>query len=292
MNSIGEDVPCQEKINEDGIVSACNETSGNFALIKPGEYAARGRFGTSPLYWDPLKKTFSFRPRKGLVDFPPGCVYFFEYDRMVCWDDPWFEKPSGTTCDAEGIISLKIKVAVNRFIEKTGAFLYSAGCGSRLVNQFVPEDMISYTIGHTEKSVDIEFLPVRNMSLKIFFDDSSNWPGYLEGSEIPMYILARYLNNTTNHRRFITGLGCTELFSGSGNFNPYTKHIVDQFAIFGLEVWSPFFDLDLIEYVLKCTTEGDRQKILADLTEGERPYDGEHMEDTIGIPEKKTWWTW
>lgn len=289
MNSIGEDVPC---IGEFGVVSACDETVGNFALIKPGEFAARGRFGTSPLYWNREKKTFSFRPRKDLVEFPTGCVYFFEHDRIVCWDDPWFEKPLSTTHDAVDVIRDKIQRAVYRFIEKTDAFLYSSGCGSRLVNQLVPTDMMAYTIGVPGVSLDIESLPERDMSVKVFFDESSHWPSHLEGAEIPMYILARYLNMTTSHRRVITGLGCTELFSGSGDFRPRINHIVDQFATFGIEVWSPFFDLELIEYVLDYTTERDRPKILSDLVEGELPFDGDSMEDTIGVPEKKTWWQW
>jgi asparagine synthetase B (glutamine-hydrolysing) len=292
MNSIGEDVPSVDTIEEFGVVSACYETNGNFALIKPGEYAARGRFGTTPLYWNRVHKIFSFRPRKGLDEFPSGCAYFFDHDRIVCWDDPWFEKPLNTSHDATDVIRMHVKRAVDRFIGKTDAFLYSSGCGSRLVNQFVPEEMMSYTIGHVEKSIDIESLQERTMSVKVFFDETSHWPKHLEGAEIPMYILGRSLNNTTSHRRFITGLGCTELFSGSGNYLPYTKHIVDQFATFGLEVWSPFFDMELIEYVLEFTTPKDRQKILSDLVDGELPFDGDPMEDTIDIPEKKTWWKW
>jgi hypothetical protein len=293
MNSIGEDVPNQETIDDYGIVSACMETNGNFALYKPGEFAARGRYGASPLYWNRSSKKFSFRPSKNLIEFPVGCAYIYEFDRIVCWDDPFYEKPLKTSPWSTNLIREKIERAVSRFIGKTDGFLYSCGGGAQLANMFVPPDMTAYTVGYFPgPSPDIDLVH-RSNRIQCIFDESSHWPHELDGAEIPMYILARFLSTTTNHRRFVTGIGCTELFSGSGDFRPYTRHIVDQFASFGLEVWSPFLDSDVVEYVMDCTSPEDRPRILTELVGSATPCEwGAEIEDTIGdFPtKKKTWW--
>jgi asparagine synthetase B (glutamine-hydrolysing) len=288
MNSIGFEDPNSDEV---GIVSACYDTMGTFALYKAGEYAARSRFGMSPLYWNPKTKKFSFRPSKGLEEFPPGHVYIFECDRLVCFDDPWFEKPLKTMADSLLIIRSKFNLALNRFIGKTDGFFRSGGCGSRLVERYLPDNIPSYTVGHVYgNSVDLEDAPPHTVT--IHFDDSSHWPWTLEGSEIPMYILARFINTTTSHRKFITGLGCTELFSGTQDFRPRVDHIADQCALFGIDVWSPFLDIELVEYVLDYTSPDDRPGILKELLDGDvRDTDGQDIEATVGtFISKKTWW--
>jgi hypothetical protein len=297
MNSIGEDVPVQETIEQYGIVSACAETTGNFALYKDGDFAARGRLGTSPLYWNKETREFSFRPRKNFEEFPTGCVYIYEYDRIVVWDEVFFEKPLRTNVDAVAIIRQKIEDAVDRFIDNTDGFLFSAGCGSRLVNEFVPNDMMAYTVSHLPGySIDGDTME-RNNRVKVTFDDTSHWPSDLRDCEIPMYILAEFLNNSTDNKRFITGIGCYELFSGTNDFRPHVSHIVDQFSKFGLEVWSPFFDITLIEYIMDMTKPSDREMILKKLLKNDvRSWDGYEIYNTVGDKFtghiKKTWWYW
>jgi hypothetical protein len=295
MNSIGEDVPKQETINEYGIIAACSETTGNFALYKEGDYAARGRMGTSPLYWNQKTLEFSFKPKKGLDEFPSGTAYIYEYDRLVVWDEVFFEKPLKTSWDVVCTLNQKIKDAVDRFIHVTDGFLFSGGCGSRLINKFVPEDMFAYTVCHSPGfSIDHDTVE-RSNRVRIHFEDSTHWPSNLRDSEIPMFVLAEFLSMSTDNKRFITGIGCYELFSSTNDFRPNINHIVDTFASFGLEVWSPFFDVTVIEYVLDMTTPEDRMGILEKLVET-KSWDGYEIYNTIGENFtghiKKTWWYW
>lgn len=291
--SKGEDAPTEYDIDTAGLYESCLTTSGNFSLFKDGEYAAKGRVGTSPLYWNREECIFSFVPGDRLDDFPDGHLYNVKQNRLVCWDPVYFDKPLNTYHDSVQRISKLLRDAVKKCDRKSDAFIMSAGCGSRLVDQFYDEDKWSYTVAFSPGTCfDVENFDRQNRSI-VFFDETTKYPSDLDLDEASMYVLARYLKNTTSHRKFICGLGCTELFSASQDFRPYVKHIVDQFAKFGLEVYSPFFDYPLMEYVLDMTSPEDRPEILDTLL-GEEDYVeyGYEIHETVGAktPSKKNWW--
>lgn len=300
MKFIGDDAPNEYDINYYGIQYACQKTRGNFALYKQGEYAARGRVGTSPLYWNQKTKVFSFVPQKGLDEFPPGHLYNFEQDRIVCWDSMYFDKPLPfTSPDAITSVELLIKSAI-RFLEpKIDGFLISAGCGSRIIDMHIHEKYPSYTVAYSPgTSFDVDEIEDQNRSV-LYFDETTKYPSDLDDDEIPMYVLARHIKNTTNHKKFICGLGCYQLFRDSTDFRPRINHVVDQFAKFGLEVYSPFFDNQLIEYVLDMTAPKDRPYIMSTIL-GEDCLDdsssyGQEIHQTVGFRKssssgKNFWW--
>jgi hypothetical protein len=291
--SKGEDAPSEVEIDTFGLYESCLNTSGNFSLFKDGEYAAKGRVGTSPLYWNREECIFSFVPGDRLDDFPDGSLYNVKQDRLVCWDNVYFDKPMNTHTDSVYRISKLLRDAVKKCELKSDAFIMSAGCGSRLVNQFIDEDKWAYTVAFSPGTCfDVENFDRQNRSI-VFFDETTKYPSDLDLDEASMYVLARYLKNTTSHRKFICGLGCTELFSPSQDFRPYVKHVVDQFAKFGLEVYSPFFDYPLMEYVLDMTSPEDRPELMDTLL-GEEDYVeyGHEIHETVGAktPSKKNWW--
>lgn len=295
MKFIGDDAPNEYDIDYFGLQFACQRTRGNFALYKKGDYAARGRVGTSPLYWNPKTKVFSFVPHEDLKEFPAGHLYNFEQDRLVCWDSMYFDKPmSFTSKDAITNVELLIKSAI-RFLEpKVDGILMSAGCGSRIIDMYIRQDIPSYTVAYSPgTSFDVEEIEKQNRSI-LYFDETTQFPKDLDDDEVPMYVLARYLKNTTSHKKFMCGLGCYQLFNNDTDFRPRIKHIVDQFAKFGLEVYSPFFDNQLMEYVLDMTSPTDRQYILSYIL-GEEMLDesfGQEIHQTVGFrrPRKKNWW--
>jgi asparagine synthetase B (glutamine-hydrolysing) len=291
--SKGEDAPTEDDIEYFGLYEACVRSIGNFSLFKDGDYAAKGRTGTSPLYWNRDDQIFSFVPGDGLVDFPDGHMYNMKHDRLVCWDPLYFDKPLDTHHDSIIRISKLLRDAVNKCEIKSDAFIMSAGCGSRLIDQFLDEDKYAYTVAFSPGTCfDVENFDRENRSI-VFFDETTKYPSELDSDEAPMYVLARYLKNTTNHRKFICGLGCTELFSPSTDFRPYVKHVVDQFAKFGLEVYSPFFDRHLMEYVLDMTNPLDRPGILDDLLGDYDTEYGQEIHETVGVKpqsSKKNWW--
>lgn len=299
MKSIGEDSPSKDDIDYYGLYHSCQQTRGNFALYKLGEYAARGRVGTSPLYWDRKTLTFSFVPQSGLEDFPPGYLFNVKQNRLVCWDSMYFDKPLETRPDALARIEKLIESAIRFLQPKTDAFLLSAGCGSRVINQYIDDDKPAYTVAYKSgDSVPFDIANVTNENRTVlYFDDSTKYPSSLDEDEVPMYVLARFLKNTTSHRKFICGLGCTQLFSDTENFFPYVKHVVDQFAKFGLEVYSPFFDNRLMEYVLDMTSPCDREMILDILLNGSDLDYGHDIHETVGFSDdrrrkNKKWWYW
>ena len=290
--SKGEDAPSEIDIDYFGLYESCRSTTGNFALFKDGEYAAKGRVGTSPLYWNREECIFSFVPCDTLDDFPDGHLYNVKQDRLVCWDPLYFDNPLNTHHDSTNRIIRLLKDAVKRCEVKSDGFIMSAGCGSRLIDTFIDEDMHAYTVAFSPGTCfDVENIERENRSL-IFFDETTKYPKGLDLGEASMYVLARFLKNTTSHRKFICGLGCTELFSMGDDYRPYVKHVVDQFAKFGLEVYSPFFDYPLMEYVLDMTNPTDRPEILRSLLGDEYMDYGQEIQDTVGAkpPSRKNWW--
>ncbi len=300
MQSIGEDPPTEDDIEIFGLYYSCQKTLGNFAIVKDGEFAAKGRIGTSPLYWKRGTQEFSFEPLDGYVDFPDGHLYNMKQDRLVCWDPVYYDKPLPTSQSAVKDIKYLIQKIVQR--HECDGFVMSAGCGSRIINDYISTDVPAFTIGYTHGySIDVEEVERDNRRV-IYFDETCEFPRGLDHDEIPMYILARNLKQTTSHRKFICGLGCTELFNDSTEYTPYVKHIVDNFAKFGLELWSPFFDNELIEYVLDKTHPEDRPDIMKNLFTDYDDIAGLDISETVGDewsfvdvddrPKKKWWFYW
>ncbi len=284
MNKRGDDPPTDDNIEDFGLYTACQMTRGNFALYKPKEYAARGRVGMSPLYWNPETLVFSHKPERELIDFPPGYLFDVARNRLVCWENMYYDKPLSTPVDTavKNIRSL-IKDAIQFREDICDAFLLSAGCGSTLVNKYIDSEIWSYTVAY-RPGYSIDGMAKRKSNRTTYFYDDATWyPNNLNENEIPMYILAKFLKHSTEHRKFMTGAGCTELFSNKLDFRPYVKHIVDQFAKFDLEVFSPFFDVRVIDYVLENTRPNDRPTILSKLLGDENTCaKGLEICDTVG----------
>lgn len=277
MQCKGEDIPTEQDIEEFGLYYACQKTKGNFSLFKNGEYAARGRVGTSPLYWNRELGLFSFSPGRDLDEFPPGYLYNFGYDQLVCWDPLYFDKPCPTASNASYEVKEIIENCVNKY--PVDAFIMSSGCGSRIIEKFLNSRVVSYTVGSFD-SFDVK--NVKRPNSVIIECKSHN----------PMYDLAKYISNNTKHKKLICGLGCTELFRDVDFFKPNVNHIVDEFAKFDIEIWSPFFDVTLMEYILDCTHPEDRPDILSELLNDEEyEQDGCEIYETTRNPHKKSWYT-
>lgn len=285
MQSKGEDAPTESDIREFGLYYACQKSHGNFSLFKDGEYAAKGRVGTSPLYWNRELGIFSFVPGKDLDEFPAGHLYKFLYDHLVCWDPLYFDNPCPTLSTAAFDVQTLIMSSINKY--KADAFIMSSGCGSNVIDKFIDPSVTSYTIG-TFDSFDVKNV-IRPNSVIIEYKGGA--PVFLSQNEKPMYLLAKYISENTKHKKLICGLGCTELFRDYESFRPNVNHIVDQFAKFGLEIWSPFFDITVMEYVLDLTYPEDRPDILVDILEDDYYQYGSEIYETTGSPNKKSWYT-
>ena len=285
MQCKGEDCPTENEIDEFGLYYACQRKHGNFSLFKDGEYAAKGRVGTSPLYWNRGLGLFSFVPGNELVEFPHGHLYNFGYDRLVCWDPMYFDKPCKKMTNASEEVGQMLSYITQKY--DADAFIMSSGCGSRIVDKFLNPYITSYTVG-TLNSFDVLNVDRPNSVIVEYKEPSI----FMSMNENPMYSLAKYISENTKHKKLVCGLGCTELFRDSDNFSPNVSHVVDQFAKFGIEIWSPFFDVTLMEYVLDSTKPEDRPGILNDLLEGDSyDEDGSEIYETVGTPKKKSVYT-
>lgn len=272
--------PTEGDVKYFGLFYAVQRTSDEFSMFKDGEYAARGRVGMSPLYWNRGLGLFSFKPGNDLVEFPAGYLYNFAQDRLVCWDPMYFDKPSKTLKCASVDVRILLNIAVNK--HHSDGFLCSAGRGSRIIEEFINKDIPSYTVGF-DSCIDVSNTHNTNV---LYIDSTTKYPNDLSDNEKPMYALARYIASRTNHKKLICGVGCTELFNDTYDFRPNINHIVDQFAKFDIEIWSPFFDLTLMEYVLDTTDPDDREMILNELTL-EYDHDGLEIYETTGMPDEK-----
>ncbi len=212
MNTWGEDAPSIEDIEEFGLMYACQRTIGNFAIFKTGEFAARGRAGTSPLYWNRNSLKFSFtNNEEDLYEFPKGHLYNVEQDRLVCWDPLYYDKPMYSTYDAYSKIVTLIEKAVNRF--HFDVFLYEDTVGCDIVNKFIDKESV----------------------ITASKDDTISYRVILSGS-----------------------MGCEELFQDSLDYRVDVSTQVNELAKNGNQVWSPFFDKELVDFVLDATLPSDR----------------------------------
>jgi hypothetical protein len=246
MEYIGEDPPLQEDIDYYGLLYACQRTHGDFALysLRYG-YAARGRTGTSPLYWNRNALKFSFYPNDGSMrDFPPGHLYIFSEDRLVCWDHMYYDKPlsGGSEQKTHEILSEIVK----GLEPKIDAILFSATAGSIVASSFLKGNFPAYTAGETNVT-----------------HDNHTCVGCSDISEF-----ARFLKENTEHRKFMCGLGFSELLmDGKKKRHTHESPFVREFAKFGLEVYSPFCDYRIINYIMDMTTPDERKNLLRMINE-------------------------
>lgn len=247
MEYIGEDSPNYDDIQYFGLFYSCQKTNGNFALYeKNGEFAARGRIGTSPLFWDGFKK-FSFTYEESLKEFPPGHLY--DGNRLVCWDPLYYDKPLKTNFEeADYVIQKKLSNVVNELQNKVDAIIFSSTDGSLMMSKYITEDLHAFTV-------------VTNKFGKESYtnDDTEHTIVYSEGT-CPEYDLAKFLKEKTPFRKFMCGYGIDELIRGEFSNCP---RIFEIFSLFGLELCSPFCDFRFVEYVLDCTDPHDRKKLLS-----------------------------
>lgn len=250
MESIGEDSPSYEDIQYFGLLYSCQKTNGNFAIYeKEGKFAARGRVGTSTLFWDRSTK-FSFEPDEFLEEFPPGHLY--DGKRLVCWDPLYYDKPMSTNYDeADYVIQKTLSKIVYELQNKVDAVIFSSSDGSLMMSKYITKDLHAFTVVVNPKEKE----PYTNEDTKhtLIFSDGMS----------PMYDLAKYIKENTPYRKFMCGYGLENLVKG--DFHTFSKEqlMFDDFALFGLELSSPFCDFRLVEYVLDCTDPNDRKKLLS-----------------------------
>ncbi len=228
--------PTKDDIDYYGLLYACQRTRQEFALYADdGSFAAKGRMGSCPLYWNPATfADFSFMPREGLVTFPDGYLYTKKYGRLVCWDPVYYDKPMDTATRPDVLYKIQ-----------------------RLI-----DEAIDYITPHC----DAILLMNQNPGSLMIQGDSS-LPVYVCPSMTPKE-LAEFLRANSPFRRFMVPFGAQELFSDDDTgYAPYVRNYVDAFAEEGLEMLSPFFDAHLIEYVLDCTSPDDRPLIMEVLSE-------------------------
>jgi asparagine synthetase B (glutamine-hydrolysing) len=263
MERRGEDPPTDEDIDYFGLYQACKNTRGDFAIFsRDGSLAARGRTGTTPLYWNHNKRLFSFWPNdeEGFEEFPEGYLYNAKHDRVVCWDPMYYDKPLGVTID-EAVASIEglLKEAIQFRIDKCDAFLLSSNDGSILIDSFLePGTIDAYTVFQSDVP-GVEFIENQNRTM-VFVDEENT-----------MYELAKFLKKETSHTKFLCGLGCKELFRDCENEDFFVfLRLVNEFAKFDLEVYSPFLDAHVMEYVLDMTKPDMRPRILYRLLCGKK----------------------
>lgn len=259
MESRGEDPPNIEDVDYFGLQDACKRSRGEFAIFSNKRFAARGRIGTVPLYWNPEKIVFSFGPDPTMEEFPEGHLYNAEHGRLVCWDPVYYDKPYEKIHVDESVRIIRnlIKDAINLRINRCEAFLLTSGDGAVLIDSFIDFKKIeSYSVFFSMDDEEcIEYDEEQNRTM-IFINKCY---------DSPMHTLARFLNNHTTHKNLLCGLGCKELFSGEDFKKDDMKRFANVFAKYGLELYTPFLDSNVIEYVLDMTTPKNRPIILEKL---------------------------
>ena len=193
-----------------------------------------------------------------LEEFPEGYMYNAEKKKLVCWEPMYFDKPFGVSVDdAVNFLTILIKDAIQFRIDKCDAFLLSVDDGSVLVDSFVDSDSIeSYTaLPSNGGKVSVEYYKDQNRTV-LFLEDEDD--------------LALFLKIASSHKKFLCGLGCRELFEGDGRDFKLTGSLVNNFSEFGFEVYSPFLDSRVVEYVLDMTTPESRPEILNKLVYGKK----------------------
>lgn len=262
MERRGEDPPTVDDIEYFGLYEACKRSRGEFAIYdKDGCFAARGRFGVNPLYWNRDSIVFSFeRIDQTFEEFPEGHLYDVNHDRLICWDPVYFDKPLNSNID-ESVIAIRklLKEAVDFRVYKCDAFLHSGGHGSTLIDLFLEKKIDTYSSYFTEE-IDqpcIEYDESMNMTMifinKCFRNETID--------ESLINTLMRFVKNHTTHKTFLCGLGCNELFSSTcDNFRPDVTKLG-----LGVDLCTPFLDAHLVEYVLDMTLPSSRPVILRKL---------------------------
>lgn len=263
MESRGEDPPSLDDVQYFGLYEACKRTRGEFAIYDKDKcFAARGRFGMNPLYWNRDRIVFSFeKVDNTFEEFPEGHLYDVNHDRLVCWDPVYFDKPLNSNID-ESVIAVRklLNDAIDFRVHRCDAFLVSDGYGSIVIDSFLEKnnDIDSYSAffnPDVEPCIEYD----ENLNRTAIFINKCYQNKTID--ESLFRTLVRFVKNHTTHKKFLCGIGCDELFSPDESFKPDVSH----FASSGIELSSPFLDSLLVEYVLDMTLPKSRPVILRKL---------------------------
>lgn len=249
----GEDPPSENDIEYYGLLYACQQKTGEFALYSARYgYAARGRMGTSPLYWNRRTLEFSFERKPGMRSFPPGYLYNFQEDRLVCWDNMYYDKPLRSTKNTIDQIDKLLTEIVSDLEPKIDAILFSPSEGSILATMYIEKNVHAYTAVNSTGCLQM----INPSHTCVHCENVSEF--------------ARFLKENTEHRKFMCGLGYSQLLNdGKKKRTVHDSEFVKEFAKFGLEVYSPFCDFRLVDYVMDMTHPDERKKLLLQLLEDE-----------------------
>ena len=126
------------------------------------------------------------------------------------------------------------------------AALFSTSDGSIMMSKYFKNDNLQYYthVRRLEGEDEDTFMNTEYRHSLVFTDD-----------------FAKFLKEKTPHKKFMCGYGLDNLIHG-GDFSDATE-FSKKFTSLGLEVYSPFCDFRLVDYVLDCTDPKDRKKLLS-----------------------------
>ena len=274
-----------------GILEASKLLRGEFAFCYTdgaNVMASRDPLGVRPLFYTRYNDGIAFASEvKALsqfgtrVDiFPPGHVYSSETDTFVCYYPyEW---------DMKEIFSEAVRIRVEHTDRNIG-FLLSGGLDSSLVtaiaNKFVSGPIKTFSVGiedspdvlaarkvatylgtdHTEFRFDVEE-GLRNIENVIWSLES--YDTTTVRASVPMWLLSKFISDTTDCKVILSGEGSDELFGGYLYFHyapgveEFTEEnrrrlkLIHQFdglradrciSAHGLELRVPFLDVKVVE---------------------------------------------
>jgi len=276
-----------------GIFETAKRLRGEFAFCftqGSNVMAARDPLGVRPLFFtrfdegciafaSEVKALRSFNTR--IEIFPPGHVYSSDTDTFECFY-PYKWDIKDTFVEA-------VRVRIENTDRNIG-FLLSGGLDSSLVvaiaNQLLPGPLKTFSVG-IDDSPDV--LAARKMALELGSDHTEFRFDVEEGlknienviwslesydtttvrASVPMWLLSRFISQTTDCKVILSGEGSDELFGGYLYFhyapgvqefteeNRRRLQLIHQFdglradrciAAHGLELRVPFLDVNVVEF--------------------------------------------
>jgi len=226
-------------IEKYGFFSACSSMRNEFWYIDNGKKIAQGRTGLQPFYWD-KKGHVSYQPIDGYELFPPGHLWDSKDGRLIRWDPMVFDKPTWTNPSAKEVIKT-IKESINHLNCEVCLLSSNHGIGSTLLSKFIPDDMptitaVPYDVDDPDGESDFIFRYEKDLNM--FEAMAEKFKG----------------------KRVLTGFGCRELFTNRGQtFQPTFPEL------YGLDAYSPFLDVNVIDHVMDSTNPLLRKTLLVNI---------------------------
>jgi asparagine synthase (glutamine-hydrolysing) len=284
-------MPLVERV---GVFEASKALRGEFAFCYTdgtNVTASRDPLGVRPLFYTRFNETggIAFASEvKALIQFgtkvdifPPGHVYDSETDRFACYY-PY-------SWDIKEIFTEAVKIRVDNTDRNIG-FLLSGGLDSSLVvsiaSRLTTERLRTFSVGiedspdvlaarkvaaylntdHTEFRFDVEE-GLKNIENVIWSLES--YDTTTVRASVPMWLLSKFISDTTNCKVILSGEGSDELFGGYLYFHyapsveEFTEEnrrrlkLIHQFdglradrciSAHGLELRVPFLDVRVVEH--------------------------------------------